>query len=114
MSQDKTVEELQKQILDLQTENEKLQTEKNAVEDKYKASETNLNRAREINMQLWKRQEGGTLPTNNPDNTVDTEVLTPEKALDGLISDAMNPNLKRMRAIYGDIIPEKVEQESIE
>ena len=107
----KTVEELQAEIIEMQSKMEQIETENAANKKNLEDTQKSLDKAREINAVLWQKQNGGTLPTPNPDNTEDTEVLTPEKAMSDLIADAMNPNLKRMRSIYGDTIPEKVIQE---
>lgn len=95
----------------MQSKIEEMQTENVANKKNLEDTQKSLDKAREINAILWSKQNGGTSPISNPDNTVEFEELTPEKAMDDLIADAMNPNLKRMRSIYGDTIPDKVIQE---
>ena len=106
-----TVEEMQAKILEMQSKIEEIQTENAANKKNLEDTQKSLDKAREINAILWSKQNGGTSPTSDPDNTEDNEELTPEKAMDDLIADAVNPNLKRMRKIYGDTIPDKVIQE---
>lgn len=99
-----TIEELQTQLLELQKQNETLKTEKEANEKTLTETKSALDSARKINAELWIKQKGGTSPNSNADDTDDSEELTPEKALDGLLDDALTPNLNRMKKIYGDSI----------
>lgn len=99
-----TIEELQSQLLELQKQNETLKTEKEANEKTLSETKNALDSARRINAELWIKQKGGTSPTSNTDDTDEPEELTPEKALDELLDDALKPNLTRMKKIYGDSI----------
>lgn len=106
-----TIEELQSQLLELQKENENLKTEKEATDKVLTETKSALDSARKINAELWLKQKGGTSPTSNTDYTDEPEELTPEKALDALLDDAISPNLKRMKSIYGDSINDKIVKE---
>lgn len=104
MDKELTVEELQNQLLEIQKENEKLKTEKEATDKELIDTKSSLESSRKIAAELWSKQKGGTSPILNPDDTEDKEELTPEKALDLLLDDALKPNLIRMKKIYGDSI----------
>lgn len=106
-----TIEELQSQVLELQKQNEQLRTEKEAGEKSLSETKSALDSARKINSELWIKQKGGTSPILNADNTDEPEELTPEKALDGLLDDALTVNLTRMHKIYGDSVNTKIVKE---
>lgn len=95
-----TLEDLQKQILELQKKNEELTTENKANSEKIEATNKDLENARKINAELWLKQKGGS--DNSQEKENESEELTPEKALDGLLDDALNPNLDMMKKVYGD------------
>lgn len=108
-----TIEELQSQVLELQKQNEQLRTEKEAGEKSLNETKSALDSARKINSELWIKQKGGTSPILNADNTDEPEELTPEKALDGLLDDALTVNLTRMHKIYGDSVNTKIVKERL-
>ena len=60
-----TLEDLQKQILELQKKNEELTTENKANSEKIEATNKDLENARKINAELWLKQKGGSDTDNN-------------------------------------------------
>lgn len=104
MTQEPTIEELQKQILEANKKSEEIETAFNALKTESEKIKTDLDNARKINAELWLKQKGGTSPNFDNADGDDSEALTPEKALDALLDDAIKPNLDRMKKIYGESI----------
>lgn len=106
-----TIEELQAQILEANKKQEELNTKLEAMEKESSKTKEELANARKINAELWLNQKGGPSPHSNTDNTDDSEELTPEKAMDALLDDALIPNFKRLKGIYGDKINTEIIKE---
>lgn len=98
-----TIEELQQQILDLQAKNEQLETENHGMKDKLTTTEEDLKKSRDINGKLWNSVSAGIKDDPTPTQTVDAEKST-EELTNELIDECMAPTLKRMKAVYGDMI----------
>lgn len=99
-----TIEELQAQIMQLKKDNEANNAKITTLEEQNTNLTKDLNASRDINGQLWK-SVGTTQgiiggigePTPEPEPT-------PEEILDTIANEAMIPNLKRMKLMYGDYV----------
>lgn len=97
-----TIEELQNQILELQSKYEELSTENTATKEQLESAEKDLKQAREINGKLWLNTKAG-MKEESPSEPEEPELTVAEQT-NKLIDECMAPELKHMKQIYGDNI----------
>lgn len=99
-----TIEELQAEIIQLKKDNETNNAKISTLQDQNSTLTKDLNASRDINGQLWKSvgSINGMMgvagePTPEPEPT-------PDEMLESIANEAMAPNLKRMKLMYGEYI----------
>lgn len=93
-----TIEELQAQLLALQSKNEELETQLAGTTDDLNKTQDSLKEVRSINSKLWKTVNLG--PENKQEPT-EPEAPTPEQDLESILKDAIEPKIAHMKKIYG-------------
>lgn len=97
-----TIEELQAEILKLKQEAESNNAKISSLENSNANLTKDLNASREVNGKLW-ASVGSYKEIPEPEVQTENEP-TPEEILDTVLTDAIKPNLKQMKKMYGEYI----------
>lgn len=97
-----TIEELQSEILKLKQDAESNNAKISSLENSNANLTKDLNASREVNGKLWAsvgsyKEIPDTEPQTDPEPT-------PEEVLDTILTDAIKPNLKNMKKMYGEYV----------
>ncbi|MFT0899719.1 hypothetical protein [Candidatus Methanoprimaticola sp. MG2] len=97
-----TIEELQAEIIKLKQEAESNNAKISSLENSNANLTKDLNASREVNGKLW--ASVGSYK-EIPESEVQAEnEPTPEEILDTILTDAIKPNLKQMKKMYGEYV----------